>query len=156
MIHRALLLALLAIGCESYAVRTRSTPSGGAYVLMLARQTKHAVQSTVQDVLGDMIAECNGNYEVVEIHATPADSGDADGIYLDSKDQAVRGPFRTVISYECRRPEQSVLNHRLYLLAAPIMDARLQRRQGDEPGCFETWDCARGAICETRPCDGDR
>jgi hypothetical protein len=149
-----LAFAMLAMGCESYAVRTRSTPNGGAYVLMLARQTEQAVQSTTRDVLGDMIAECSGSYEVVDIRAVPADSGDLDGIYLDPSDKPVRGPFRTMISYECRRPEQSALNHRLYLIAAPMMDARLQRN-GGEPGCVETWDCARGAICEPKPCEGE-
>ena len=160
MNSRLLMLAVLAIGCESYAVRTRSSPNGGAYILNLNRESERAVQSTARDVLGDMIAQCSGSYEVTGIDAVPAESGDPDGLYLDQSDQLVHGPYRTVISYECHEPASTDLNHRLYVLAGPSLTMAAGHQplvhEGDENGCLETWDCPVGATCEARPCDSTK
>jgi hypothetical protein len=150
---RLLLLAALLMGCESYATRTRSSESGGAYVLTLARAGDSAVQSATRDVLGDIQERCRGKFEVVSIEAVPAerDHQAEDGVYLDAED-------RTMIAYECRAPLKTDLNHRLYVLAGPTLrvDGHYQpiaQKVLDEGKCYETWACPVGEVCEAKPCD---
>jgi hypothetical protein len=156
MTTRIVLLAFVLVGCESYATRTRATPTGGSYVLSLARSTDDAVQSTARDVIQDIQQQCNGRYEVVSIAAVAVESGE-DGFYLDPDDQPAVGPYRTMVSYECHAPGNAALNHRLYLLAGPSVKMaghgeHLVRHQDDEV-CYETWDCPPGAVCEPKSCD---
>jgi hypothetical protein len=157
---RLLLLAALLMGCESYATRTRSSASGGAYVLTLARAGDAAVQSATRDVLGDIRQQCRGKFEVVSIEAVHAerDHQAEDGIYLDAEDHPVSGPYRTMIAYECRAPLKTDLNHRLYVLAGPTLrvDGHYQpiaQKMLDEGQCYETWACPVGEACEPKPCD---
>jgi len=155
MTVRIVLLAALVMGCESYATRTRATPSGGAYLLTLASTGDRAVQSAARDVIQDMQAQCHGDYEVTAIEATPLDHNTKSN-YLDATDHVASGLFQTQISYECRTPIKVDLNHRLYGLAGPTLKTAGHgeglARGSEEKECVETFDCPAGTVCEPKPC----
>jgi hypothetical protein len=145
----------LATGCESYATRTRATPSGGAYLLTLANSGQMAVQSASRDVIQDMQAQCHGDYEVTAIEAVPLDKK-SDSNYLDASYKVASGPYQTQISYECRTPIKADLNHQLYVLAGPTLKIQGHgeglARGSEQTECFEQFDCPAGTLCEPKPC----
>jgi hypothetical protein len=153
MSARLVLLAVVLMGCESYATRTRGNAGGGAYVLTISRPGERILAGAIRGIIDDMQRQCHGSYEVTAIDRTPTPD---EGYYLDANDEVAEGPFRTTISYECGEPQRAELNHRLYTLAGPTLFTLGHGEHFfEEPSteCVETWDCPVGKVCEAKPCD---
>ena len=146
--RRIALLALIAAGCQSYAVQTRSTAHGGAYVLFPA--SEEVVPATVRDALAAIAWDCGGDYEVTALDLLPdADSRGLPKVYLDLEGRTQSGMFHTQIDYECRAPASKALNVRLASVAAQAGETT---PEADAPKqCFITYDCPERSVCTPTP-----
>jgi hypothetical protein len=143
----ALVFALLS-GCainHISAVQTRMTPTGGEYTLY--PWDVHTVPQAVKAALAAMQAGCGGDYEVTAL-ALASTSIHDQGTFLDLAGDVAYGPYRTVVAFECRTPQNDSLNRHLQAIAAmapPPVAAR-----PPEP-CVVTYNCPVGRVCAPTP-----
>jgi hypothetical protein len=147
MVIRVILLAALLSGCQSFATQTRVTANGGAFTLFPS--SLEGVRTSLGDALTAITQQCGGVYEVMALEAVRMADADGAGWYLDLGGEARFGAFRTLIAYECHKPESPLLNDRLTLAAAEPPPAP----PAAAAECGITYDCPVGSICEATPCD---
>jgi hypothetical protein len=144
----AFIFALVA-GCATMngiAIQTRMTPGGGGeYTLYPAND--RSVPQTVDDALTAIQGSCGGAYEVTALALAPTSVHD-NGTFLDLNGNVEFGPFRTVVAFECRVPQNDSLNRRLQAIAAQAPPAQPPRPP--EP-CLVTYNCPVGRVCAPTP-----
>jgi hypothetical protein len=124
------------------AIQTRMTATGGGEYTLYPTNP-HSVPQTVQAALASIQTGCRGAYEIVSLGLVPTSPHDT-GIFLDLEGKVSDGPFRTVIAFECRQPENDALNRRLLGIAGQVPPAKPPRPA--EP-CLVTYDCPVGRVC---------
>lgn len=148
-------LALLT-ACSSAATQTRATPTGGVYALFPS--SREGVADSARQALAGISKGCKGNYEIVALDAVPdAEPGEAavDRFYLDRTGHPATGPFRTLITYECRTPNDTTLNQRLELAASKAKPAAVAPSAVPDDilsSCKSSQDCTPGLLCYEGHC----
>ena len=145
----ALLAAAALAGCSSWAMQTRVTASGGAYTLFA--NWRDGVPEAASRSLSGIAQACGGPYEIVSLELSP--HADNLNVYFVGLSGGVSfGPFDTTLGYECRAPQNLVLNERVQRIAAAAPAPQVAGPENVMAACEVDNDCDPGLICYENRC----